>query len=476
MHSEGPIDRVDLASIEEGLSTGGPRLLLPGIRIAGDATAIGLATALAGVFRFQFEILEVTESSPLVASSHVIASLIWVAALLLALGSNRLFDEDTLFPGGGESARILRSIIEAGAAMSLFVFLTQSFYVSRSWFGLTLFLSLVALVAQRRLLRRHLRTRRRRGSLRRPCFLVSSEGGGWQEWHDVEDHEFEVLAELDPRGTELLATAVVADPELRAKLTGAALVLRARDFNSDEFWQLVLRAGQLGWDVFVHSAVRSVGRDRLTVRDIAGQTIVKVAPPMLRGARALQKRASDLVAASVVGIVALVPMVVISIAIAVTSRGPVLYRQERVGLGGKTFTMWKFRTMRVDAEDESGPVWTKQNDERRTRVGTYLRRTSFDELPQLFNVIKGDMSFIGPRPERPTLVDEFSAVYPWYRFRHRIRPGITGWAQVQGLRGDTDLDPRIASDNWYIENWSIWLDLKILWATVAEVVRGRNAY
>ncbi len=445
-------------------------------RIAVDAVTIALGTAVAVVLRFQFNLFEVKESSALTVPSHLLASLIWLSALLVALASNRLYDEDTLFPGGGESARLLRSVIEAAAGLSLFVFLTQSFYVSRSWFGLTLLLSLTGLIAERRLLRAHLRRRRKQGDLKRASFLVSSEGGSWDEWRDMRNEEFEVLAELDVDGLEAVSAQVLADPALKRRLADSALVLRARDFDSDQFWQLVLRAGQLGWSVFVHSPVRSVGRDRLSVRDLAGHTIFKVAPPTLRGARAFQKRALDM-ALSVTALLLLSPVMLVLAAVVGASSGrPILYKQERVGLAGRTFTMWKFRTMRIDAEAASGPVWTVENDERRTRFGSFLRRTSLDELPQLVNVLKGDMSLIGPRPERPTFVDEFSIAYPWYQFRHRIRPGITGWAQAQGLRGNTELGSRIQSDNWYIENWSIWLDLKILCSTLAEVFRGSNAY
>ncbi len=465
----------DLGEIERKLD-GSRRRLRRGTRTALDAATAAGATATAMGLRFGLNLLEVKETSALTVPAHLLASALWVVAVVLALASNRLNDEDTLFPGGGESARIFRSVIEAGAAMSLFVFLTQSFYVSRSWFGLTLLLTLVGLVLQRSSVRNYLRRQRGQGRFKRPCFLVSSEGAAWSEWYDVRNQEFEVFAELDADGVEALAAAVLADPRLKRQLAESALVLRARDFNSDQFWQLVLRAGQLGWSVFVHSPVRSVGRDRLSVRDVAGHTIVKVAPPTLEGWRAAQKRGFDVLLSSI-GLILLGPiMIVIAIAIVGTSGRPILYRQERVGLGGRTFDMWKFRTMTVDAEAGSGAVWTVQNDVRRTPVGVPLRRTSLDELPQLWNVLKGDMSLIGPRPERPTFVDQFSSAYPWYQFRHRIRPGITGWSQTQGLRGNTSLDVRVQSDNWYIENWSIWLDFKILLATVVEVFRGRNAY
>jgi lipopolysaccharide/colanic/teichoic acid biosynthesis glycosyltransferase len=170
-------------------------------------------------------------------------------------------------------------------------------------------------------------------------------------------------------------------------------------------------------------------------------------------------------------------MAVVALAVAVTSGRPILYGQLRVGKDGRPFRLWKFRTMRAETEveTETAPVWAGRNDPRRTRVGRVLRRFSLDELPQLWNVLCGDMSMVGPRPERPVFVTRFCEDDPWYAFRHRIRPGITGLAQVRGLRGDTPLEPRIESDNWYIEHWSLGLDVRVAVRTMLEVLRGRNA-
>ena len=145
-------------------------------------------------------------------------------------------------------------------------------------------------------------------------------------------------------------------------------------------------------------------------------------------------------------------------------------------MDGKTFDMLKFRSMVTDAEKNSGPVWASQDDPRVTVVGKFLRRTSLDELPQLINVIKGDMSLVGPRPERPHFVQEFKSVVPKYQERHRFRSGMTGWAQVNGLRGQSSIEDRTRYDIYYIENWSLMLDLKILILTIVAIFRGDNAY
>jgi lipopolysaccharide/colanic/teichoic acid biosynthesis glycosyltransferase len=169
------------------------------------------------------------------------------------------------------------------------------------------------------------------------------------------------------------------------------------------------------------------------------------------------------------------PMLAIAVTVLVSSGRPVFYGQQRVGLGGRLFTMWKFRTMPTDAETASGPVWATKGDPRCTPLGRVLRRLSLDELPQLWNVLRGDMSVVGPRPERPLFVAEFSERFRWYRYRDRTRPGMTGLAQVRGLRGDSPLEPRLESDNRYIEHWTLSLDLRIMLRTVVEAVRGRGA-
>ena len=163
-------------------------------------------------------------------------------------------------------------------------------------------------------------------------------------------------------------------------------------------------------------------------------------------------------------------------AVKLSSRGGVLYKQQRMGLNGKTFDMLKFRTMPTDAEKSSGPVWATAGEERATPVGSFLRRTSLDELPQFFNVLKGEMSVVGPRPERPVFIQEFRQRVPGYMLRHKTKAGITGWAQVNGWRGDTSLEKRIEYDLYYIQNWSLALDLKIMWLTIWKGFVSENAY
>ena len=188
----------------------------------------------------------------------------------------------------------------------------------------------------------------------------------------------------------------------------------------------------------------------------------------------LVTRLFDTIVAGLLLCLLAVPMIVIGLLVKLTSRGPALYKQERTGLRGSPFIMYKFRTMRLDAEAETGPVWAVSGDPRCTRFGSLLRRFSLDELPQLINVVLGDMSLVGPRPERPFFVVRFTKTIPHYNERHAVRPGITGWAQVNGWRGDSSIEHRTEFDLYYVEHWSLLLNLHILLITPFRVLIEQN--
>ena len=190
----------------------------------------------------------------------------------------------------------------------------------------------------------------------------------------------------------------------------------------------------------------------------------------------LGKRLVDVVGAAI-GLLLLAPLfLVVAALILATTGGPIFYKQERIGQGGRSFRIWKFRSMRTDAEVQTGPIWASVYDERCTRVGAWLRRTNIDELPQLFNVFRGEMSLVGPRPERPIFVDQFRATEPDYDLRHAMPAGMTGWAQVHGWRGRTSLRKRIQYDLDYIQRWSFWLDIQILFMTIQHVAWGKTSW
>jgi len=246
--------------------------------------------------------------------------------------------------------------------------------------------------------------------------------------------------EAHRRTLEIVAAAVQAGGEVRVV--------------PDLFQHITFRAGLEDWD---------------------GLPVIHLTETPVSGWSGLVKRGLDLTL-STAGILALLPFLpIVALIIKLTDRGPVLYAQERMGIDGRPFRMWKFRTMRVDAEGETGAVWATADDPRRTPIGRLLRRWSLDELPQLYNVLRGEMSLVGPRPERPEFVAEFKEKFPQYMLRHRVRSGMTGWAQVHGWRGNTSLAKRIEYDLFYIENWTLALDVRILWMTLVKDLRA-NAH
>jgi exopolysaccharide biosynthesis polyprenyl glycosylphosphotransferase len=215
---------------------------------------------------------------------------------------------------------------------------------------------------------------------------------------------------------------------------------------------------------------------RSRVEDIDGLPTINLSETPLEGWSRFVKRAFDLAVTGAALVVLSPVMFLVALAIWLEDRGPIFYRQVRMGLDGKPFEILKFRSMRVGAETSTGAVWAEKDDPRRTRVGRIIRAWSIDELPQLWNVVTGEMSVVGPRPERPQFVEQFRAEFPHYMLRHKVRAGMTGWAQVHGWRGNTSIRMRIEHDLYYIENWSLMLDVKILFMTVVHGLRHENAY
>jgi exopolysaccharide biosynthesis polyprenyl glycosylphosphotransferase len=212
----------------------------------------------------------------------------------------------------------------------------------------------------------------------------------------------------------------------------------------------------------------------LRLETISGVPVLGVSElPLDHFTNRLLKRMVDLVGAAV-GLILSVPLIAIFGAMVYReSPGPIFYRQERTGRNGRTFLMIKIRSMRLDAEEKGGAQWAKENDPRRLKIGAFLRKWNIDEVPQFWNVLKGDMSLVGPRPERPELISNFKHQIPHYHARHTCLPGITGWAQANGWRGNTSLEERIRYDIWYVENWSLMLDVKIM---VQTFTNRKNAY
>ena len=245
------------------------------------------------------------------------------------------------------------------------------------------------------------------------------------------------------------------------------------DSSSEEIVSIISQCEREKVGIRVFPDVFQIMASEVTISDLGGLPLLNVRDVALQGWKLTLKRGMDIVL-SAIGLVVCSPfLILMAILIKLDSPGPVFYIQERMGLDARPFRIIKFRSMRMDAETE-GPGWTVPGDPRKTKLGNLLRRLSIDELPQLVNVFVGDMSLVGPRPERPVYVEQFRQSIPRYMDRHREKAGIAGWAQVNGLRGDTSIAERTKYDLWYIENWSIALDLKILLSTVVQIIVGTN--
>ncbi len=362
----------------------------------------------------------------------------------------------------------------------------EVFTYSRAFLGLFAVMDMVLLVAGRNAIRYVLRKVRLSGQNLQRILVLGAGALGKEVAKKLQDHRelgFQVVGFLDDdlgkAGREFYGVPVMGPLKRVDELITEEKIDQVYIALPLEAHQKTLRILQsvgrecvevrLVPDVLQYAALKA------TLEDLDGTPVINLSQVPLQGWSSLVKRVMDIgiSATAILGLSPFWPLA--ALAVWLEDRGPIFYRQERMGLDGRSFMMIKFRSMRVGAESSTGPVWAIKGDPRRTRVGGFLRQWSLDELPQLWNVLRGDMSIIGPRPERPAFVREFKHKIPQYMIRHRVKAGITGWAQVHGWRGNTSIRKRIQFDLYYIENWSLKLDMKILWMTFRHGLR-HNAY
>lgn len=386
-----------------------------------------------------------------------------------------------------ETRRLLLAWLMIGALAATILFATKTGDLfSRFWLGGWLLGSIAAATALRVAMRLLLRALRSRGHNLRHVAVV---GGGNLGMRIVERLRNASWAGLnvvgiyddDPRkwGTTVSGVPVLGSTDRIASDVSPRGI--------DQVWiALPLRAERRIRDILVtlreHPVeVRFVpdiyGFHLLnhSVTEIAGLPVIALTETPMSGVNQILKRAMDVILSLLILVLAAPLMVVILAGVRLSSPGPALYRQQRVTWNGVEFEIIKFRTMPLGAESDTGPVFARPGDPRPTRFGAILRRYSLDELPQLFNVLLGEMSLVGPRPERPEFVDRFRREIPGYMLKHLVKAGMTGWAQVNDLRGDTDLSRRVEYDLFYIENWSVWFDLRILALTAVKILNSRSA-
>jgi len=452
-----------------------------------DVLVIGLSWVFSYYLRFNIDLIPLfghpIPHFEVYFSVTIYAIVIW-AITMKAMDLYSPMRSVSLFE---ESIKIIKASTVAILVFITVVYFSREYKFSRVLFFYFWILSIVALILSRTGLRIILRYFRKRGYNLRFVLIVGGGDLGRKILKSIKSH-----SEL---GIRVVGFLTICEEKLGRTISGVPVLGLYEDI------QKVIHSHHID-QVILALPFEETNRLRMVMEKIDNELVdIKIVPDFLEyltlrggveeldnipiinlretplyGWNRILKRVLDVIS-SILILTLLSPLMgLIAIFIKITSPGPIFYRQERMGLDGKLFTMLKFRTMIQDAERQTGPAWSTKKDARRTRVGNLLRKLSLDELPQFINVLKGEMSIIGPRPERPFFIKQFKNRVPKYMLRHKMKAGITGWAQINGWRGNTSIEKRIEHDIYYIENWSLRFDLKIFWLTIWKGFINKNAY
>lgn len=452
-----------------------------------DGFVIAFTYWLSWVLKFKTPLFGFFEGGVLPFSSYMQLLLLIVPGYLLLYYGCGLYTPKRVQGRRLEFANIVKANALGILVTVLFLYLMKQSHISRTALGLFFVLNCMLEVVVRNLIRFSLRKMRKLGYNQKHILLVGYSRAA-EEYIDriianpqwgytirgiLDDH---VEAGTTYKGIKVLgriANLLVILPENRLDEIAISLGLNEY-FRLEEIVALCEKSG-------VHTKFipdyHNIIPTKPYTEDLLGLPVINIRyVPLTNTFNAMIKRAMDIVG-SIFCILLFSPVMLFAcIGVKVSSPGPLIYRQTRVGLHNRSFEMYKFRSMEQQPACEEKKAWTVRNDPRVTRIGKIMRKTSIDELPQLFNVLKGDMSLVGPRPERPFFVEKFREEIPRYMVKHQVRPGITGWAQVNGYRGDTSIRKRIDYDLYYIENWTVGLDIKILFLTIFRGFVNQNAY
>ena len=466
-----------------------------GTYLAGDLVATLFAFLAAWLLRFELEVVPLTKNVPefapylrLVPFVLVLWPIVFYFHGLYQIRRSRSRSDEMLsLVVAVALATVLLSVVIAWSRPPAAPGSHEYFTYSRAFLAIFALVDLAAVGAERLAIRALLRRIRLSGQNLQRILVVGAGALGREITQKILAHRelgFEVVGFLDDDagksgtsfdGVPVLGTLRQAEEVLARVPIDQVYMALPLDAHKKTLQMLQLMAREcvetkLVPDILQYATLKA------TMEDLDGTPVINLSQVPLQGWNSLAKRVMDIVISAAALLVVLPFFPAVALAIWLEDRGPIFYTQERMGLDGRSFMILKLRSMRIDAEASSGPVWAIRDDPRRTRVGRFLRHWSLDELPQIWNVLTGDMSIIGPRPERPTFVREFKHKIPQYMLRHRVKAGITGWAQVNGWRGNTSLRKRIQFDLYYITHWTPWLDLRILWLTVFRGFVHKNAY
>lgn len=407
----------------------------------------------------------------LLSSGTIYAAIIYAVVMVVIYYAFKLYGSFRFTSFLTETIALLKANLLGVLLIGMFLYLTRMVDFSRGVLVLFYIFSTGSVILKRLVLRRFLRHCRAKGYNLKHVLIVGN-GRLAQEYvdslHRNPQYGFNVMGYVAATEREGLGKHLGCYEDLPQLLNGPTIdeVIIALEPHETQFTNMVISSCEKqGTKIRIIPFYNDFIPTRPTIDVIGSVKLINIrTTPLDNMINAAIKRLFDIVGSLILIVLTSPIMLFAAIGVRLSSPGPILFRQERVGLNKKHFTMYKFRSMRVNAAQDTG--WTQNQDPRKTAFGSFIRKTSIDELPQFFNVLKGDMSLIGPRPEIPHFVEQFKETVPLYMVKHQVRPGITGWAQVKGFRGDTSIEGRIKCDIWYIENWSIWLDIKILFMTV----------
>ena len=459
-----------------------------GLHVVIDAAIIGFSYASAWWLKFESPFSNVAPGEwhlPMMTYFRAIPFI--VIGYLILYRLCHLYTPKRGTNSGSEFVRIVEANTIGMAAMTSVLYIEWQQHFSRSMFFLFYILNIVLTAFFRGALRYVLKEMRKKGYNLKHVLLVGYSKAAEEYIDRIKANPqwgYVIHAILDdevPRGTLYKGIKVVGRidnlqyilPE--NKMDEIAIALPLKQYA--RLGEIVNQCEKSGVHTKFIPDYNSIFPSKPYTEDLMGLPVINIRNvPLTNTSNIIVKRLVD-IAGSLFGIIVLSPLLlVVGLLVKITSPGPVIFKQERIGLHNKPFQMYKFRSMRIQGKKEEAKGWTVKDDPRVTGVGKFIRRTSLDELPQLFNVLRGEMSLVGPRPERPQFVEKFKEEIPRYMVKHQVRPGMTGWAQVNGLRGDTSIRKRIDYDLYYIENWTIGFDFRILFLTFFKGFVNKNAY
>ncbi len=456
-------------------------LFIPFVTVVSDALGIECAFLFSYWLRFRSSVFDslgfVREDAPPI-SGYVLGSLFVILVWVMLFHSRKMYASRRSVNLSDELLNVIR-VTSFGMLMVMSAtFFYREFSYSRVVVGLLWGTSITFIFAGRTITQSVERSLYRRGKHLQPAVIIGNDATANQVYSRLNNHpsfglvvegyfaDIPATADLVLSKAPFLGTLADAPPYIQKRSIPLGLIA-LRPQNHQSLFELISRCEGVNIEFMLVPDVLEILTSQVRVRDLEGIPFLQIKSIPFTTWGRISKRAFDVLVSALTLVVFLPVLLIVAVLVKLDSAGSILFRQKRVGLDGREFTMLKFRSMREGSEQFDGEAGLGvRNDPRRTRVGKFLRSTSLDELPQLFNVLKGEMSLVGPRPERTHVVEEFQGVVPGYLDRHRVKTGVTGWAQVNGFRGDTSIGDRIKYDLYYIENWSIAFDIRILLRTL----------